>query len=203
MCGDRSVETRVRGRVVVVGATPTQLPAYAAGRQVLIWNGSGDGTVLQTLGDHLGAIYTLSWSQDGSQLVSAGDDRSVKVWAATARDDGGVDVALAWSSFGHRARVWGCRFVPSGPVAVASTSQDGTVVLWSRDGTQLSVLTGHCGKNVRCVAASPCCQVGAVGQAGGGVLCLGTSAPQGCRPCAVAGRVLRPVPLPADRCQQR
>ena len=133
--------------------------------QVLIWRadaGADAANVLCCLRGHSGAVFSVNWSPDGAHVVSAGDDRAVKLWAIPLPlpevVGGGRSVCAVWSSFGHRARIWCCAFVPT-PSAddvtacmIATGSQDGLAMLWTRDGEHVGTMTGHDGKHVWCVA---------------------------------------------------
>src|SRR5262249_57021129 len=67
-------------------------------------------------------VYSVSFSPDGKRLVSAGEDRMVKVWDATT---GQALLTLR----GHAQRVTCVCFSPDGK-RLASASWDKTIRLW-------------------------------------------------------------------------
>jgi WD40 repeat protein len=78
-----------------------------------------------TLQGHSGAVWSVAWSPDGSQLASASDDRSVIVW------DVGSGAAVSTLQ-GHTDWVWSVAWSPDGS-QLASASDDRTIqVLSSR-----------------------------------------------------------------------
>ena len=60
----------------------------------------------------------VSWNSDGSQLMSASDDRTVRVWTVTltaaaqadTKSQGTVCLQAAPVLYGHSARLWDCQF---------------------------------------------------------------------------------------------
>ena len=63
-------------------------------------------------------LCRVSWNSDGSQLMSASDDRTVRVWTVTltaaaqadAKSQGTVCLQAAPVLYGHSARLWDCQF---------------------------------------------------------------------------------------------
>ncbi|KAF3436595.1 hypothetical protein FNV43_RR23687 [Rhamnella rubrinervis] len=100
---------------------------------------------------HEGSIYRISWSSNGSKVVSVSDDRSVRVWTVCADTE---DPNKPWESlglvlFGHNARVWDCCLFDS---FIVTAGEDCTCRVWGMDGKQLQVLKEHIGRGIwRCL----------------------------------------------------
>ncbi|CAM9703884.1 unnamed protein product, partial [Chrysoparadoxa australica] len=112
--------------------------------QVLVWRPDGSASEKQggltpgqsmvepeaRLIGHEGVTFSLTWeSEQGQRLVSVSDDRTVRVWQRE-----GKSFALAWTGWGHRARVWDARFTKCG--GVVSSGEDGRVIWWDQQGIQ-------------------------------------------------------------------
>ncbi|PWA96476.1 transducin family protein / WD-40 repeat family protein [Artemisia annua] len=108
------------------------------------------------LAGHEGSIFRITWSLDGSKLVSVSDDRSARIWeVGTGQRDlaDGAEVTVSRSSgpvlFGHSARVWDCCMSDS---VIVTVGEDCTCRVWGLDGTQLKVIKEHIGRGVwRCL----------------------------------------------------
>ncbi|RYP36152.1 hypothetical protein DL767_003484 [Monosporascus sp. MG133] len=111
-------------------------------------------TALQTLKGHEKSIVCLAFSPDGKVLVSAGNEKTIRLW------DGRTGTALQTLE-GHGSFI---TFSPDGKVLV-SGGYDKTVRLWDgHTGTALQTLKGH-ETFIKCIAFSPDGKV--LGSAGG------------------------------------
>jgi WD40 repeat protein len=124
---------------------------------------------------HKGVLFHIDWDTYGDKLISVSDDRTLRCWELKHCDKKYIgDVQLsakkfkselfnsntsnptyqfvnAWSAFGHSARVWKCKFFGSGIITCA---EDATAIVWNRNGSIETHLSGHAIKNVWCVATS-------------------------------------------------
>ncbi|XP_029118842.1 uncharacterized protein [Elaeis guineensis] len=105
---------------------------------------------------HEGSIFRITWSADGSKLMSVSDDRSARVWIVSdqRQDFGdlgeipGHYVAANVTLFGHNARIWDCYISDS---IVITVGEDCTCRLWGMDGNQLMMFKEHIGRGIwRC-----------------------------------------------------
>ncbi len=118
--------------------------AVAEDATVRIYEASSNRLILrQELIGHVGAVLGVAFSPDGSLLVTAGRDRSVKVWQA---DDGRLQ-----RSFGHHTEAVHAvafRPQPAGTtrVACATAGDDRTVRIWQPAiGRMVRIVRGHDG----------------------------------------------------------
>jgi WD40 repeat protein len=116
-----------------------------------VWRADGRGEPVVLKG-HEQAVVSAEFSPDGARVLTASQDKTVRVWSAEGR---GEAVVLR----GHTAR-----FHPKG-TRVVTASGDGTVRVWPADGSGESlVLTGN-GERVTVAAFS----------SGGDVLAIASS----------------------------
>jgi hypothetical protein len=111
------------------GATPVHavalhpskpLAAVIAGRAVVLWD-TATGDVLKTWDAHDAVVTCLRFAEDGSLLLTGGDDGRVRVW----NSDGTLRAALD----GHRGGISGLALRPGGRWLL-SASADRTVRMW-------------------------------------------------------------------------
>ena len=102
---------------------------------------------LLTLKGHTARVFDVSFSPDGTQLASASEDNTLKLWNA-------ITGQLTRTLKGHTDWVTSVSFSPDGK-RLASTSRDQTVKLWNvATGQQTRTLKGHA-KAVNSVCFSP------------------------------------------------
>ncbi|XP_068664109.1 uncharacterized protein [Aristolochia californica] len=106
---------------------------------------------------HEGSIFHISWSMDGSKVISVSDDRSALIWHVNDQKEysdclkevSATDVSADLVLFGHNARVWDCYISDS---IIITVGEDCTCRMWNVDGTQLMVLKEHIGRGIwRCL----------------------------------------------------
>ncbi|XP_078443680.1 transducin family protein / WD-40 repeat family protein [Wolffia australiana] len=110
-----------------------------------------------TLIGHNGSIFRISWSDDGSKLLSASDDRSARVWLIDSErlhqsssskfpED---QVSAGISLYGHNARIWDCFISDS---VIITAGEDCTCRLWDLEGSQILMFKEHAGRGIwRCL----------------------------------------------------
>ena len=107
-----------------------RLSSASDDKTIKLWDVQGN--LLTTLSGHQFPVTGVSFSPNGQRLVSTSDDFTAKLW------DGRTHRLLKTLQ-GHTDRVKAVSISPDGTIATASW--DGTVRLWSRDGSALNRLT--------------------------------------------------------------
>lgn len=91
---------------------------------LMLWN-TVNGAVVQSCSGHEGSVRCVQWSADARTILTASEDRSLRVWRA---DASGTFVCTS-TLYGHDGRVWSCSLYPSGD-AFCSAGEDGGVRHW-------------------------------------------------------------------------
>jgi hypothetical protein len=104
-----------------------------------VWDAKSGAEVL-TLEGHTHFVWSVSFSPDGSRIVTASSD-GAKVWDA----ESGAEV---FTLKGHTSEVLSASFSPDGS-RIVTASRDGTAKLWdARSGAEVFTLKGHTGSVV-------------------------------------------------------
>jgi len=118
-----------------------------------VWDVSS-GKKLMTLSGHEDIIWSMSYSPDGTRIVSGGEDKTVRVWNAIT----GTEIMTLrghgdYPDYPELSPVSSVAFSPDGEL-IASGSWDSTVKIWNA-GTGVEVMTLRHSYGVGGVAFSP------------------------------------------------
>lgn len=88
-----------------------------------------------SLKGHLGAVNDAQFSQDGTRILTASDDQTIKVWSSEAQ--------YLFTLKGHSGAVNTAVFSPKNNEYILSASNDRTAKIWSKQGNLITTLQGH------------------------------------------------------------
>lgn len=98
--------------------------------EAYLWDSNGN--LLDTLDAHSGPIHVIKISSDGKVLLTAGNDRTIKLWSIKKQNDASFKIEQKYNFRGHSSKVTQLDFSSKGNTFL-SASDDGTVKLWSYD----------------------------------------------------------------------
>jgi len=106
------------------------------------------GKCLHSLDDADNQVYALDYNDEGSQFVTAGKDKVVRVFDEATKSlllsmEGGLGYSSTRATPGHSNRVFSAKFKPGDPNVVVSGGWDNTVQIWDlRTGTPVRSIYG-------------------------------------------------------------
>lgn len=112
------------------------LALAVAGQTGEVWIWDMQGQPMAVLRGHTDLVRALAWLPGSDRLLSASDDRSIRLWDAVANIPLGI-------LLGHKDSVRDISLSPDGTL-LASASDDGSIALWDiRLGHEIRRLTGN------------------------------------------------------------
>ena len=104
---------------------------------IALWRRSAIAAGPRRLSGHQGAVRSVEFSRDGKWLVSAGEDRTARIWSMDASQPSRI------LGGGHSAALSSATFSPDGTL-IATSSADRTIRVWNAaSGRPLAVLRWH------------------------------------------------------------
>jgi WD40 repeat protein len=109
---------------------------------------ASDGALIGTIAGHVGDVYSVSFSSDGSVIASGSEDGTIKLWRVS-------DGELLHTLEGHTGGVASVSFSPDGRLLI-SGSYDSTIRIWRMaDGTLLQTYDQETTGGVLSIQFSP------------------------------------------------
>ncbi|XP_044753126.1 probable cytosolic iron-sulfur protein assembly protein Ciao1 [Coccinella septempunctata] len=108
---------------------------------------------IQTLSNHKGRVWHVSWHPEGKMFASCGEDCTIRIWSVEGKNQWVNKVVLM---DGHKRTVRQVSWSPCGNY-LASASFDGTTCIWDKNSGQFecnATLEGH-ENEVKSVAWAP------------------------------------------------
>lgn len=149
-------------------STPTCLQLARDGRtcavgywdhSIIVWNINGDGTKLCDLKGHTGPVLALAISPDGTRVISASADATLKLWDIVAKQE------IATLT-GHASYVSCVAILPDGRHAVSGGS-DRTIRVWPLNGSSEQKSSANSAAPITSIAVTPDGQHAVTGNARG------------------------------------
>jgi WD40 repeat protein/tetratricopeptide (TPR) repeat protein len=142
--------SRRGGRLVSVSSTPYG-EWYIRSGEVLVWDATPPAPVVKVLQGQGSRLGGLVLSRDGSTLVSAGENGTIKVWGA----EGQLRATLR-SPLAKPGVAWSLSLSGNGKLLASSNDREQVVRLWDIEkGKQVATLSGHGPPHTHFVALSP------------------------------------------------
>ncbi|XP_070496752.1 tRNA (34-2'-O)-methyltransferase regulator WDR6 [Chironomus tepperi] len=103
--------------------------------ELIIWKkdeASEDAKTLYQKSTHNGVIFSISYNEDFHGIVTASDDRSIKVYRP---NDSFTDLKELWQLFGHTSRVFVGKIIKyKDETKFISAGEDSNICLWTENG---------------------------------------------------------------------
>jgi len=100
--------------------------------------------LVRTFTGHTSFVYACAFSPDGSRIVSASSDYTLKLWDTETGEE-------IFNLLGHTSNVGACAFSPNGK-RIVSASHDNTLKMWDVEtGEEICSLKGHTGSVGACI----------------------------------------------------
>jgi len=113
------------------------------------------GKILVSLPDaHAGRVQSVAFSGDGSRLLTAGDDRTAKLWELKAEPGSVLRAEECHTFVGHSGAVISAAFVAA-EKQILTASEDGTAKLWDCDAIGGTIVFDNTGAAAGLTAISP------------------------------------------------